>query len=184
MHGERFPHHELCDTCVRFSAPSDHALHTVACRSCCAHYPAKCLAVGRNLKHSCCLMRAFARRTLISYPSWTCLGVRFAACRWHLPAFKVLHYVTPVSVTLHVLRAPPTSVLRHLTVFPVDLPSLTLCMAMWHAYVALSWLCDDTDDQNVFVVWCNPSSVNVILRDTCYYRIFWNLLINSLYLLH
>jgi len=184
MHGERFRYHELCDTCVRSSAPSEHALfrNTVACRPCCAHYPAKCLAVAWC--HSCWLMRAFARRTLLSYPSWTCFGFRFAACRWHLPCLKVMHYVTPVSVTLHVIHAPPTSVLRHLTVFPVDLPPLTLCMAMWHACVALSWLCDDTDDRDMSVIWCNPKSGNIILRDTCYYLIFWNLIINSLYLLH
>ena len=52
--------------------------------------------------------------------AWASGLVLFGIC----PAVKVLPYVTPVSVTLHLIHAPPTSVLRHLTVFPVDLPSL------------------------------------------------------------
>jgi len=137
--------------------------------------------------HCVCPISLEHLRDANCHPKWTSLDNLVLACRQHLSVPKVMQHIDTY-VALQVLHAsPPTGdecssvwrrptsrakneIILHtstFTIFIVGLPSL-----MWHAYVALSWLRDDTDDPDVSVIWWNPRTDCAISRETPRYLIF------------
>jgi len=123
------------------------------------------------------------------HPKWTSLDNRVPACRQHPPVPKIMQHVDTcvcsitratcisthwrwmfISVTQAYFTRKNEIILHTstFTIFTVCLPSL-----MWHAYVALSWLQDNTDDLDVSVIWWNPRTDCAISLETPCYLIFW-----------